>query len=148
MPYLRPWQAMQNAQLEKAFLETEYRVFQPEWIIRIGHFHPALDRWLAGHGVSHWIFLSPCNPHANLMSAADNDRRMAWLKALLAGFAFWEGEGRPANADWPAEPSMLVGGLTDIRADELARSFEQLAYVKGADGGKAKLRWMSADQRS
>lgn len=139
---------MRDPGLEKAFLDTAYRVSEPGWIIRIGHFHPELDRWLAGHGVSQWIFLSPCNPQATLLSAADNDRRMASLKALLTGYAFWEGEGRPANGDWPAEPSVLVGGLTDIKADELARSFGQLAYVKGQYGGRAELRWLVADQRS
>ena len=67
------------------------------------------------------------------------------------GLPTFNGEGAPNPtgpdwpADWPPETSLLVLGLPEPAAADLARRYEQNAILHGALGGPARLVWIDAD---
>lgn len=127
-----------------AFLATTYRVDPPDGRhadLRVGQGHPQLDQWLERHGVRHWTFLTACNPMSQLVDPAQNQERMAELRAALAaeGWIFWPGAGIGDDGAWPAEPSVLILGMAEAAGRAWARRFQQLAIVCGEHGGPARL---------
>jgi hypothetical protein len=126
--------------LVEAYRAAHYDVVLPTGgtaTLRIGApAPPALRGWLgAGDGV----FLTACNPRSEPLPQADNERRMAELRARLDALAARVLEGAGHGAGW-REPSLLVAGLEPAAGDALARAFGQNAVVRVAAHGPAVLR--------
>jgi hypothetical protein len=62
-------------------------------------------------------------------------RGSRWLHALAEG----------DTQDWPAEPGVLVLGMSAAHARRLGRRFRQNAVVIGERGKDARLVWSDAD---
>ncbi|MEW6766094.1 MAG: DUF3293 domain-containing protein [Pseudomonadota bacterium] len=134
-----------NDALQDAFSRTIYRVFLPEREIdlRVGEHSPALERSFGG---AMWIVFSPGNPGAKALSASDNARRMADLKAWLGRhhLRHYDAVGLPTpDQDWAAEASLLILDVTDAQARELAARYDQLAWLAGGGGQPSRLVWSS-----
>lgn len=72
---------------------------------------------------------------------ADNLRDWALLHAELdaGGWRWYVGEGVGDDGCWPAEPSVLVLGMTEAEALALGRRWRQVAVVVGERGGVVRL---------
>ncbi len=125
-----------SPELIQAFLETHYRVHQhgpdaPALTLRVGQASPDLIALHNAHGVDCSAFLTAYNPFAKKVDDASNLQRQEALKQELSrrSLTFLPGEGQhPANG-WPAEPSVLVLGLSLEAAKVMGRQYEQAAIV-------------------
>jgi hypothetical protein len=126
-----------DAALRQAYRETRYEVpADPPVILSIGAASAPLRALHRRFGVECSAFVSACNPFSRRLDAAGNAaRHRALLQALVAeGRRFLEGAGRHPSNGWPAEPSVLVFGLSLEESRALGRRCEQNALVWcGAD---------------
>jgi hypothetical protein len=133
------------ALLARAYLSTTYRVDAPAGLIelRIGRASGALDRFLRQRGVRTWAFVTACNPYSLRLPDWRNLARQRRLRALCRrlGFSALPGAGIGDSPGWPAEPSLLVLGITRARARRLGRLFGQNAIVAGRCGRAPELVW-------
>jgi hypothetical protein len=130
--------------LDVAYRATVYCADTPEGplTLRIGEVSAALDRLLGARGVASWALITAYNPGSVQTSAAENEARQLELRAAVmqAGHFFCDGAGVGDN--WPAEPSLLILGITEAAAAALGRRFGQLAIVVGEHGRPARLLWL------
>ncbi|MFA5522307.1 MAG: DUF3293 domain-containing protein [Castellaniella sp.] len=122
--------------LLRAYRQTDYHVFHcPAFVLRVDEHHADLAALHRHWGVDCSAYITACNPHSRLLTAAENRCRQLVLESDLrqAGHAFLRGIGRhpgqnPGN-DWPGEDSVLVLGLTREEAAALGRRHEQNAIL-------------------
>lgn len=126
---------MPDLELLRAYCRTTYRVQTPNSSIdlHIGETSPELDRLLGKHNAEDWAFVTAANPRSEQLSDIANAQRNQTLLAAVEadGYASFPGQGIGADPTWPAEDSLLIIGINDCSALELARSFDQHAIVCG-----------------
>ena len=113
-----------------AYEMSEYVVFEPKVVFRVGEPSDALDELLESHGVHEAAFVTASNPHSKPRPAAENqaaNERLLESQRLLARTCL-EGEGRATDASW-AERSFLILGIPLAEAEALGRAFGQNAVV-------------------
>ncbi|MDH5577493.1 MAG: DUF3293 domain-containing protein [Betaproteobacteria bacterium] len=130
-----------------AYLSAEYVVYgEPELVLRIGEPSDGLDALLEAEGADAAAYVTAANPHGRLAGKAEN---VLASTALLhaqrdAGYACFAGEGRDPQNEWPAEPSVLVVGISRAEAEVLGRSYGQNAIVFVEKGSAPELVMLAA----
>jgi len=125
-----------------AYLGAEYVVFsEPAISLRVGQRSEALEALLDDAGAETAAFVTAANPGGK---AADPGENALSTEALLlaqreAGYACIPGVGRDPGGEWPAEPSVLVLGISRREAEVLGRSYEQNAVLFAEKGGALEL---------
>jgi hypothetical protein len=141
--------AEQRACLDAAYRASTYFVDGPagRFALRVGQASAELDALAAAHKVITWAYVTAYNPGSIALPREQNEQRQRGLKKIVAeaGYPFYNGEGK-GDADWPAEPSLLVLGISQADAAALAHKFGQAAVLFGERGGHARLMWMG-DER-
>ena len=135
--------------LLQAYRATSYETDgPPKFILHVGRRCPMLDTYLIERGLNSWAFLTAENPRSSLLSVTENEARNAQLAVLIKrqGYPYLPGKGIPATADWLPEHSFLMLGIAKATATELARQFDQNAYVYGRVGEAAELVWVEYAQ--
>jgi Protein of unknown function (DUF3293) len=137
-----------RSQLRQAYLDANYWVEGPygRFAIRIGEVcHPIVK--MLDRPAADWAFITACNPCSHLLTDADNAVRMNHLVAdlTIAGYRFFPGEGAARDGAWKAEPSVLIVGIDETAALDLARRYGQLAIVCGRGSESARLVWTDSD---
>lgn len=131
------------AQLDQAYRATLYQAQLPSGTLtlRIDQHSDTLGKLLADEGCPTWAFVSAANPGSRLLDETENSaRHQALLAAIdLQGIRFFEGMGVPQNSGWPPEPGLLVLGITQHDAHELAARFGQNAILFGTRDGIPRL---------
>lgn len=129
--------------LDVAYRAARYRVFaQMPFTLRVGEASAELDALLDSHVATTWAFVTACNPGSQPLSAEENAERMAQLHVLLVGYPVYPGEGCDPAGEWPAEPSVLVVGISREEAVRVAAVFGQNAILTGVRGGPVELVWV------
>ena len=123
-------------QLIDSYREALYAV--DGLVLRIGAPSAELDTLLEAEGAASAAFLTAANPRGEQQSYAANEAAMQALRSSLT-WPFREGEGRDPQGRWPAEPSLLIIGISRGEAEVLGRKFEQNAIVFVEKGGAAEL---------
>ena len=135
-----------KAELEAAYRRTHYEVRTPEgpMLLRIEEHCPQLQAVHAALQVTESVFITAWNPHSvpqcaprNAVAQARLDHRLADLQLTI-----WPGWARDPQGQWPAEQSLFVAGLDRGSAAELAREFEQHAFVHAALDAVPRLVWI------
>lgn len=138
---------MIDPDLERAYRATSYWVDEDagRFTIRCDEPCPALDRLLADAGATNWAFLTAWNPRSTLLTPEENLARQWRLEDAVGrgGWTWHRGAGVADRGGWPAEPSLLVLGITLAEAKALGRAFGQHAILAGARGGPARLVWLT-----
>ena len=125
-----------------AYAAARYRVFaDPPFTLRVGEHSAELDALLAAHAADTWAFVTACNPGSVLLSAVENAARMEQLREVFTGFVTFPAESSDPAGDW-AEPSVLVIGISETEAVEVAKAFGQNAILTGERGGLVELVWL------
>lgn len=127
--------------LHLAYLATTYLVDDPQLAIRAGRHHPPLDAWLAKRNASAWAFLTAWNPRSRWLSPEENAIRLNGLRTDVQAFETCTGRGIPDQPDWQPEDSLLIVNISREDALDLARKWDQLAFLYGETGGPATLVW-------
>jgi hypothetical protein len=110
-----------------AYRRSEYAIFFPRLVFRIGRPSAALDRLLEGRRVRTAAFLTAANPRSEPRPATQNLAALQRMKTALRQ-PFLRGEGRSADRRW-REPSLLVLGIARRDAEALGREYGQNAIV-------------------
>lgn len=143
----RPSESSSRASLERAFRETLYRVElgreSPTLELVVGEKNPYLDVLLSRYGVECWAWLTSVNPGGRQVSEEENQARLAVLEKQLQALRLplFRGRALAADGSWPPEPSFLVLGLEEGRAEALAEKHGQLGFLVGRLGEPVRLRW-------
>jgi hypothetical protein len=132
--------------LDAVYRDTDYWVDDaPDepFAIRVGESCLELAVLLTAAGEFEWAFVTACNPGSVPLSDEDNSQRMNRLEQAVrqGGWLFYHGHGAGRDGEWPAEPSLLILGISEREALDLARSFGQNAIVAGRLGEPARLVW-------
>lgn len=136
-----------DPQLQQAYRQTRYVVRPPTpaapITLQVDGPCPQLDAWLTAHGFDCAAFITAYNPRSQALAAAENQTRMQALQAMLQAqeLTWLPGEGVPDQPGWQAEPSLLVPGLAETAACELAEQFEQYAVVHHRRHHTSRLLW-------
>jgi len=118
-------------ELIKAYKNTEYRVYNPRIVIKIGVKNQPLDSLLKALNARTWAYITAFNPYSKLLSEASNRSRHEILKTKIGNYRFYEGEGVGEDKTWKPEISLLIIGISHEEAMEVGNSFEQNAIVVG-----------------
>lgn len=136
-------QATRELELWRAYQSTSFCVGTGARPVcfRAGSRSSRLDALLARQGATRWAFITAWNPGSVPLSSVENARRHAELCAAVGamGLATLEGEGIGRDPSWPPERSLLILGISRVRAVALGRHFGQLAIVAGRHGEPSRL---------
>lgn len=125
--------------LIRAYENAEYVVYgEPALVLRVGQPNPDLDALMEANKAATAAFLTAANPHGEAQDDEDNRAAAEALQEseLIAGYPWFEGEGRDTKGAWRPEPSVLVLGIPLEEAEAIGLSHGQNAIVF-AEKGKA-----------
>lgn len=115
--------------LLQAYLETGYIVSDdPPLLLTIGEPSDDARILLASFGVQTAAFITAWNPGSQLLSEEENEERQLRLLDEIEKRRLNYLLGSGERADW-REYSYFVLGIAHEDADQLARQFQQNAYV-------------------
>jgi Protein of unknown function (DUF3293) len=139
--------AEQKERLDAVYRATTYFVDGPSgrFALRIGQASADIDALTAAHHVNTWTYITAHNPGSVEAPSEQNDKQQRDLKKSIeeSYYPIYSGEGK-GDSGWPAEPSLLVLGISDADAAAMARRFGQAAVLFGERGGPAQLLWTDA----
>jgi len=139
MPVRRGYrEAVERNRLQKAYLNTTYRVYEPAIAIRIDKENHGLAATLSQIGHTNWAYLTAWNPFSKQLTPEENETRNQQLLDDLKPFRVFNGEGIGDDSSWPPERSFLVAGIHREVAIYLGKKYKQNAIVVG-QGAKAEL---------
>ncbi len=119
---------MVDEKLIQAFIATEYHITTKSagatCILRVGQSVPS-DLPTPS------IYFTPFNPYACQLSDRENTKRLRKLQESLSrsGVETAPGLAVDPNAKWPIEAGLWIGGASRDLGDELAATWNQLAYL-------------------
>ena len=92
---------------------------------------PALHHTMQERGISLAALLTACNPHGEVLSPMDNERRMQALRSALQqeGWTWSPAFGRDPLSQWPGEDSVLVWHMDGAQAQAWGQRWEQNAVL-------------------
>lgn len=123
-----------------AYKKTNYKVFQPELVIRIGKTNSCLNELLETSGDVVWAYITAFNPYSKVLSNEENKIRQNDLLTDVSNYKTHIGHGVDEKEEWPAEDSVLILGITEADAVKLGDKYEQNAIVLGTIYKKAILK--------
>lgn len=133
--------------LTTAYEQTNYRILDPEIIIKCGEFNASIDAYMKQIGKRNWTFITASNPKSKQQSAKHNGWSNANLEMDLAKTkcVYTYGIGEAINGDWPGEESFIVFNMSLDTAINLAKKYNQNAILIGRIDAKSKLQWIDHD---
>ena len=120
-----------------AYEKAHYVVFgEPELVLRIGEPNPRLDALLEEDGAETAAYITPANPRGERWGREENLAALQTFHESMreSSYACHVGEGRDPQGEWPAEPSLLIVGISRPAAEVLGEKLEQNAIVFIARG--------------
>lgn len=129
-------------ELINAYNNTEYQVFNPPMVIKIGIKNQDLNDLLISANVTSWAYITAFNPFSNSLSKEENLKRHNELKVKISNYKFFEGEGVGEDKSWEPEVSFLIIGIPINEAIEIGEFYEQNAIVVGEINGVPQLKML------
>lgn len=130
------------AQMIAAYEAAEYHVQgAAPFVLRIGQHSAELAALMADKGMPSAAFITACNPHGQLLGAADNTTRTTALGAELERFAplVLPARGVDPTGRWMDEPGFLALGCPPAIVEALGRRHRQNAVVLSAEDAVPRL---------
>lgn len=128
--------------LLKAYLETDFIVYEPYMIIKVGKSNKALDELLMKNNCHSWAYITAWNPYSEITHPSVNHQQNIELRSDVTGFAVYEGEGVGTDPNWAPEKSFLILGIDRDDAILLGKKYKQNAIVFGTIQLPAELIWV------
>jgi hypothetical protein len=127
-------------ELINAYTNTEYRVYNPPMVIKIGFENQELNDLVHSLNKTSWAYITAFNPFSKSLSKEENLKRHKELKVKIANYKFFEGEGVGEDKTWEPEISCLV--VSHEEAIAIGNFFEQNAIVMGDINGVPELKML------
>ncbi len=124
-----------SPELWEAYRRTEYRIGPPfNCVLKV-------DQQAVGLPDGPWAYLTAWNPKSEQLPRLENKRRQFELESLLCDeqVQIFVGVAHDPSSEWPDEEGVLVLGLSQHRALEIGREFEQNAILVGVGNGLVQL---------
>ena len=131
---------MLENELIVAYTNTNYKVFNPKFVIKVGQTNPELNKLLEETGNVHWAYITAFNPYSKELSLKENLLRQEELLAIVKKHDIYIGHGVDEKEIWEPENSVLIIGITATEAIKLGNKYEQNAIVLGSIYKKAILK--------
>lgn len=128
--------------LIKAYNKTEFRVYSPPLIIKIGIANEELRELLVSANATKWAYITAFNPFSKILTEVENLKRHEELKEKIGNYSFYEGEGVGEDKTWEPEISLLVVDIPLNYAIEIGKLYEQNAIVFGEINGVPELKML------
>ena len=122
---------MLTPELKAKFAQTDYIIDDdPPLILKVGERSDALRALFASFGVETGAFITAWNPGGVATDLDTNYDRQAELLTEIEALRlnYFVGVGEHPSGDW-REESYLVLGIDQTAANQLARQFNQAAYL-------------------
>ncbi|EGG99517.1 hypothetical protein imdm_1012 [gamma proteobacterium IMCC2047] len=100
-----------------------------ELVFRVGQKYSELAELMDFFDCDRALFITPCNPQSEQLSATENEQRFQALQQEVQRHTSFKGYGVDDAESWPREESLLVLGLEETQQASLAHQFGQNAYV-------------------
>ena len=126
--------------LLKAYNTTEYKVYSPAIVIKIGIGNQVLNDLLISLNVSTWAYITAFNPFSKILTESENFKRHEELKVKIGNYKYFEGEGVGEDKTWKPEISFLIVGISLNDAIGIGKFYEQNAIVVGEINGVPELK--------
>lgn len=130
------------AQMIAAYEAAEYHVeAEAPFVLCIGQRSAELAALMAEKGMPSAAFITACNPHGQLLGAADNATRTNALGAELERFAplVLPARGVDPSGRWMDEPGFLALGCPPAIIEALGRRHRQNGVVLCAEDAVPRL---------
>ena len=118
-------------ELINAYNNTEYKVYSPAIVIKIGIANQELNDLLISVNATTWSYITAFNPFSKILTEPENLKRHEELKVKIGNYKFFEGEGVGEDKTWKPEISFLIVGISLNEAIEIGKFYEQNAIVVG-----------------
>jgi hypothetical protein len=132
-----------SSALLAAYVAAHYRVIgaPTPFVFRVGHRSAELAALHLANGVNCSAFITAWNPSSQARSEKVNHASQQRLESELTamGLTLVSGVGEDPSGVWPAEPSLLVLGISRSDAERVGRAFDQLAIVWSGESAIAEL---------
>jgi hypothetical protein len=125
-----------------AYRATEYNVVTPKGRFTLRAFRRSLTlhRLHLAFNVAGSAFLTAFNPYSERSDAANNQSYQDQLIAdVRERWKFLPGEGVDPQGKWPAEPSLLVLGISREESIALGKKYRQNAILVADEEGNTTL---------
>ena len=129
-------------ELINAYNNTEYQVYNPTMVIKIGIKNQELNDLLRSLNSTTWAYITAFNPYSKSYSKEVNLKRHEELKVKVANYKIFEGEGVGEDKTWEPEISILVIGISNEESIEIGKYFEQNAILIGDIHGAPELKML------
>ena len=127
-------------ELINSYQNTNYKIYTPTIVIKIGVENEVLNNLLNSLNASSWAYITAFNPYSKSFSNEENLKRHELLKDKVKDYTFYKGEGVGEDKTWEPEISLLIIGITENQAIEIGKYFEQNAIVIGKLNGLPELK--------
>jgi hypothetical protein len=118
--------------LLRAFEETHFIVHHETQItLRVGKLNSDLDLIPDANRYQNAAFITAWNPMCQSLTDTENQVRQKLLidEIKAQGFQCLHGIGKHPTNGWPGEESVLIFGISFRQATEMAKKFQQIAFV-------------------
>ena len=128
--------------LIKAYTETNFTVYEPAIVIRVGQINSRLDELLSQSNEISWAYITAWNPYSEPTDKQMNEERNDQLRKDIIHYKFFDGEGVGADPTWEPEKSFLIIGINKDEAITIGKKYRQNAIVAGKINEPAELLWI------
>lgn len=130
-----------DQQLEAAYRKTIYSLPDQGINLLCGQNNSRLDVILNHNNWRELCVLTAYNPYSKIQSKDRNAVSQQHLKARLEklGFVAWTGRNVDPDQEFPDEATWWVPGISQLRGQEIAREWNQNAFLYYPTGGEAQL---------
>ena len=129
-------------ELINAYNNTEYKVYSPAIVIKIGIANQELNDLLISVNATTWSYITAFNPFSKILTEPENLKRHEELKVKIGNYKFFEGEGVGEDKTLKPEISFLIVGISLNEAIEIGKFYEQNAIVVGEINGIPELKML------
>lgn len=123
-----------DRELVSEYFNTDYcfEYLKQQYLIEIGKKNEGVDGLLKCVGEREWAFITAWNPRSIPQNRLVNEIEMSNLKTHLTRNEkkYYQGAGIGRRGDWE-EPSLFIPGLNLDESVEIARRYNQNAFVHG-----------------
>ncbi len=131
-------------ELIQAYSETDFKVYDPAIVIKVGEVNPELNQLLSVNNCTEWAYITAWNPYSEVTSKELNEQRNLQLRNDLDKYLVFDGEGEGSDPAWEPEKSFLILGIDRNTTIEIGKKYKQNAIVLGVFNQPAELLWIKA----
>jgi len=133
-----------DERLVQSYEQSQYQLIKPNIPIILGELNEDINTLLIDNSCFCACLVTAHNPHSQLLTVAENEKRQHSLESWLMNndYRWIDALSIDPKKEWPDEAQCLILGLGEKVGGDLARLFDQNAYVYLAINQEVRLVWV------